>query len=72
MTDRSNDRQRLESEVSALTEVAKTLTAPLDLPELLEAVLHRMAEVLEPAEAERDYAVGSLGRVVPRRRFDRL
>ena len=49
--DRSSDRLRLESELRALTEVAKTLTAPLELPELLEAVLQRMAEVLQPAEA---------------------
>ena len=49
--DRSDDRQRLESELRVLTEVAKTLTSPLELPELLEAVLHRMAQVLEPAEA---------------------
>jgi len=49
--DRSNDRLRLESELRALTEVAKTLTAPLELPELLEAALQRMAQELEPAEA---------------------
>jgi K+-sensing histidine kinase KdpD len=48
---RKHDRQRLESELRVLTEVAKTLTSPLELPDLLEAVLHRIAEVLEPAEA---------------------
>jgi GAF domain-containing protein len=38
-------------ELSALTEVAKTLTASLDLPALLDAVMTKLASVLEPAEA---------------------
>lgn len=38
------------SELHVLTEVAKTLTAHRPLPELLEAVMERIAEVLEPAE----------------------
>jgi K+-sensing histidine kinase KdpD len=45
------DHLRLESELRVLTEVAKTLTSPLELPELLEAALRCMAQVLEPAEA---------------------
>jgi len=45
------DQLRLESELRVLTEIAKTLTSPLELPELLDAVLHKIAEVLEPAEA---------------------
>lgn len=38
------------NELYVLTEVAKTLTAHLPLPELLAAVMARLAEVLEPAE----------------------
>lgn len=37
-------------EFDALTNVAKTLAAPLALPELLEAVMCRVAAALEPAE----------------------
>jgi signal transduction histidine kinase len=37
--------------VHTLTEVAKALTAPLELPELLDAVMEKLADVLEPAEA---------------------
>jgi K+-sensing histidine kinase KdpD len=42
--------QRLQSEIHALTEVAKTLTLPLDLPELLEAIINKLVGVLEPAD----------------------
>ena len=41
---------RTARELHALTEVAKTLTAPLDLPELLAAVMAKLPNVLEPAE----------------------
>ncbi len=42
--------ERLTREINALTEVAKTLSSPLELPELLEAVLNKISGVLEPAE----------------------
>ncbi len=45
-----DSRTRTARELHALTEVAKTLTAPLDLPELLAAVMAKLANVLEPAE----------------------
>ena len=47
-----NDRQIecLTSQLSGLTEVAKTLTLPLELPELLSLVLEKIAGVLAPAE----------------------
>jgi K+-sensing histidine kinase KdpD len=41
---------QLTREIDALTEVAKTLTLPLDLPELLEAIMNKLIGVLEPAE----------------------
>jgi len=44
------DAERLQRELYALTEVAKTLTSPLDLPELLNAVLKTIIGVIEPAE----------------------
>lgn len=47
----NRDIKRLESELHALTEVAKTLTSPLDLPKLLEAVMDKIPAVLEPADA---------------------
>jgi hypothetical protein len=43
--------ERLARELNALTEVAKTLVSPLELPKLLEAVLDKICGVLEPAEA---------------------
>jgi K+-sensing histidine kinase KdpD len=43
--------ERLARELNALTEVAKTLVSPLELPKLLEAVLDKISGVLEPAEA---------------------
>jgi K+-sensing histidine kinase KdpD len=46
----STDNYHLASELSALTEVAKTLTVPLDLQALLDTVMMKLADVLEPAE----------------------
>ena len=43
--------ERISRELNALTEVAKTLVSPLDLPRLLDAVLNKISDVLEPAEA---------------------
>ena len=40
------DLERLTRELHALTEVAKTLTAPLDLPALLDAVMAKLTNVL--------------------------
>ena len=42
--------ERLQRENNALTEIAKALTLPLDLPELLEAVLKKIVGVIEPAD----------------------
>lgn len=42
--------ERRIRELHALTEVAKTLTAPLDLRALLRAVMDKIANVLDPAE----------------------
>jgi signal transduction histidine kinase len=42
--------ERLSSELYVLTEVAKTLAMPLDLPDLLGSVMSKLANVLEPAE----------------------
>jgi K+-sensing histidine kinase KdpD len=47
-TDRVNDR--LVGELKALTEVAKTLAAPVELPELLDAVMQTIIHVLEQAD----------------------
>jgi len=46
-----SDIQRLRSQLHALTEVAKTLASPLDLPDLLAAVLDKITMVLAPAQA---------------------
>ncbi|MEW5720343.1 MAG: ATP-binding protein [Chloroflexota bacterium] len=46
----NNGLARRTREFYALTQVAKTLAAPLDLPELLNAVMNRLADALEPAE----------------------
>jgi K+-sensing histidine kinase KdpD len=48
MNDQTN---RLKRELKALTEVSKTLTAPLELPDLLNSVMLKIEGVLEPAEA---------------------
>ena len=42
--------ERLTAELEALTEVAKTLAAPVELPELLEAVMNTIVRVLEQAD----------------------
>ncbi len=42
--------ERLQRELYALTEVAKTLTLPLELPDLLDAVIKKIIGVIEPAE----------------------
>src|SRR4030065_619650 len=45
------DIERLQRQLYALTEIAKTLTLPLELPELLNAVIQKIIGVIEPAEA---------------------
>src|SRR3989304_3487573 len=42
--------ERLTAELEALTEAAKTLAAPVELPELLEAVMNTIVRVLEQAD----------------------
>jgi K+-sensing histidine kinase KdpD len=44
------DIERLQRQLYALTEIAKTLTLPLELPELLNAVIQKIIGVIEPAE----------------------
>ncbi len=46
-----DELERRTRELYALSEVAKTLGAVLDLPELLAAVMDKLAQTLEPAEA---------------------
>ena len=41
----------LQKELYALTEIAKTLTLPLELPDLLNAVILKIVGVIQPAEA---------------------
>jgi K+-sensing histidine kinase KdpD len=45
-----NNIERLQRQLYALTEIAKTLTLPLELPELLNAVIKKIIGVIEPAE----------------------
>lgn len=45
-----DDIERLQRQLYALTEIAKTLTLPLELPELLNAVIQKIIGVIEPAE----------------------
>src|SRR5512136_2864528 len=45
-----NDIERLQRQLYALTEIAKTLTLPLELPDLLNAVIQKIVGVIEPAE----------------------
>ena len=40
----------LASEINALTEVAKTLAAPLELPDLLDAVMRTLVDVIHQAD----------------------
>ena len=49
-TPNGSELERLPRELHALTEVAKTLTGPDTLAELLRAALDRLAQVFEPAE----------------------
>ena len=42
--------ERLTRELHALTEISKTLTSPIDLPILLNAILEKIIVVLKPAE----------------------
>jgi K+-sensing histidine kinase KdpD len=46
----AHELERLQRELFALTEVAKTLTSPHELADLLRAALDKLAEVFEPAE----------------------
>jgi K+-sensing histidine kinase KdpD len=46
----NRELERRTRELYALTQVAKTLTAPLDLAALLQAVMERLNNVLEPAD----------------------
>jgi K+-sensing histidine kinase KdpD len=50
MPDKNNGYKRLGRELHALTEIAKTLTSPLELPELLDAVLGRIIGVMAQAD----------------------
>jgi len=52
MSENSNEKRilRLDREQHALTEVAKTLTSPLPLFELLQTIMDKIIGVLEPAE----------------------
>jgi signal transduction histidine kinase len=45
-----NEIERLQRQLYALTEIAKTLSSPLDLQELLDAVVKKIVGVIEPAE----------------------
>jgi K+-sensing histidine kinase KdpD len=49
-TQNMTDTEKLQRQLYALTEVAKTLTLPLELPELLNAVIRKIIGVIEPAE----------------------
>jgi K+-sensing histidine kinase KdpD len=51
MTNNNPGIERLERQLHAVTEVSKTLTAPINLKELLEAVMDKLIGVIEPAEA---------------------
>jgi K+-sensing histidine kinase KdpD len=44
------ETERLSRQIHSLTEIAKTLTSPLDLPELLNAVMEKIVGVLEQAD----------------------
>jgi len=48
---RTNEVERLIRQLNALNEIAKTLTSPLDLPELLDVVMDCIIGVLETAQA---------------------
>lgn len=46
----NHNYRRLVTELHALTEIAKTLTSPLELPELLDVVMKKIIGVLEQAD----------------------
>jgi K+-sensing histidine kinase KdpD len=46
----NGNHRRINRELFALTEVAKTLASPLELPDLLEAVMKKIPGVIEAAE----------------------
>jgi K+-sensing histidine kinase KdpD len=50
LSEEIKEAEHLSRQLHALTEIAKTLTSPLELPELLDAVMYRIVGVLEPAE----------------------
>jgi K+-sensing histidine kinase KdpD len=47
---RESDHPRLAREIHALTEIAKTITSPLELPALLDSALNTIIQVLEQAD----------------------
>ncbi len=47
---RSGETERLFRQLNSLTEIAKTLTSPLDLPELLDALMEKIVGVLDQAD----------------------
>jgi GAF domain-containing protein len=50
LTSSDGELERLRRELHTLTEIAKTLTAPLDITALLQVVMDTLVNVLEPAE----------------------
>jgi K+-sensing histidine kinase KdpD len=51
LTRTTKDAEELSRQLHVVTEVAKTLTAPLELPALLQAVMNKIVGVIEPADA---------------------
>ncbi len=50
MVEKNHAVRYYQAQVHALTEISKTLTLPLELPELLEVVLRKIADVIQPAD----------------------
>jgi K+-sensing histidine kinase KdpD len=50
MATEDNHSERLQRELNVITEIAKTLTLPLELPGLIDAVLKKIVGDIEPAE----------------------
>jgi K+-sensing histidine kinase KdpD len=50
MLSKNNGYERLSKEFLALTEISKTLTSPLELPELFDAVMKKIVSVVEQAD----------------------
>ncbi len=50
MLSKDNGYERFGKEYLALTEISKTLTSPLELQELLDAVMKKIVTVVEPAD----------------------